>query len=95
MGLTNNLPADVLRLEIKALNDSLPIFLRPKVSPVLAYLDVWIQSVEARLRALDKMPSAQAIAMLNAAPPITEDEAAKEHRRAALAARGQCEDCEE
>jgi hypothetical protein len=74
---------------------TLPVFIRPHLSAILADMLVWVDSVESRITALQKMPSADAIAGLNAGPIVSEDAAAKEHRRAALAARGSCEDCEE
>lgn len=63
-------PADALRAEIASVKAVAPSFLRKTLDPTLIAIDAWVQSVEARLIALQKMPSADAIAGLNAGPII-------------------------
>lgn len=54
---------------------TLPIFMRPQLAPILGDLHKWVDSVESRLtliegqqRAIDKMPSAESLAVLVSAP---------------------------
>jgi len=60
---------------------TLPLFLRPQLAPILGELFDWVESVETRLaaldgqvRALNKMPSAATLALLNTpASPSADD----------------------
>lgn len=92
MAPSTKMIGQVFRDELAKKITTLPVFLRPQIAPVLGLLFDWVELVEGRLSALEKMPSAEAISGLLAGP-ITEEAAAKEHRRAAHTAQYGCGDC--
>jgi hypothetical protein len=70
-------PFESLRAELALKRRTLPMFLRPQLGDVIDKLDDWIGSTEqrlaaqdARLRALDKMPSAESLDTLTRGLPV-------------------------
>jgi hypothetical protein len=57
-------PAEILGQELDAALRGAPFFVSNPLRKFEAALNVWIGSVEARLRALDKMPSAESLRTL-------------------------------
>jgi hypothetical protein len=102
MDRINMTPAEILRDELNIKTRTLPVFLRPQLGPVLGMLDMWVASVEARVAALQKMPSAEVLAVLvqdaadagvgNGALDIEAKRIAKMHARVNCT---ECEGCED
>jgi hypothetical protein len=68
-------PAELLRAELEHKRRTLPIFLKPQLGELLDRLDAYVDSTEkrlgaidARLRAIDKMPSAAMLEQLTRDP---------------------------
>jgi hypothetical protein len=64
-------PGKLFRDALEHKRRTLPIFLRPQLADVLGQLDDWVASVELRLitiearqRALDKLPAAESLDVL-------------------------------
>lgn len=81
---SNNLLAEISRQR-----RTLPIFLAPRLAPLLDLVETWVQSVEARLCAIDKMPSIESLKILNT--PAAQLSPAV----AAAMARADCKGCDE
>jgi hypothetical protein len=89
MDRINMTAAEIFRDELQARTRTLPLFLRPQLGAILGMLDMWVASVEARLAALQKMPSAAVLNALIAdvtdaglvlAPLDTETDEVRRHR---------------
>jgi len=68
-------PAAALRASLVRLRKTTPFIIGESLAPVLLALDVYVDSIERRMRALDvrlqgldKMPSAAALELLTQAP---------------------------
>ncbi len=85
-------PADELLAELRSQQRTMPMILRPRLLDLCTDLQTWVQSVEARLAALDRMPSADALRVLTEMPlrscgPTAEEVAARQRR--------ECEGCDD
>lgn len=70
-------PAAALRASLLRLRNKIPFIIGESLSPVLLALDVYVDSLEHRMRALDlrlqgldKMPSAAALELLTTSPTL-------------------------
>ncbi len=90
MARTEGTAAEILTRELRQKVATLPIFIRPHLGDVLGMLDDWIQSVEARIAALQKMPSAEALRVLT-----NEIQCGLTAEQIAARQRPTCEGCDE
>jgi hypothetical protein len=64
MALTDPAAGQRLITELTRKMETLPILLRPHLGVILGDLLVWVESVETRFTALQKLPSADALRVL-------------------------------
>lgn len=85
---THSSPAIALRSVIADIDEKCPKFIRPYLGRLFPALAEYVATVELRLSQLEGAAKQAPITY-----PI-EEVAIRAHRRAALAARSNCEDCE-